>query len=93
MRAHEIEAWVQRVIEALKDKGRVEDCRVELKRDWINERKAAEWIAGHANSICGEPCLWIFGLDENQGLVGVKTDDLAVWWPQVKSFFDRAVRA
>ena len=34
--------------------------------------------------------LWLFGLDEKRGVVGVPTQNLANWWPGVRKEFDGA---
>jgi len=87
MQSHQIEEWVLRVIDAVKNGHRVEDCRVELKRAWIEPKKAAARLAAHANAMGGDSILWVFGVDEH-GLTGIDGDDLAEWWPQVTKCFD-----
>jgi hypothetical protein len=69
----------------------VEDSRVELKQQWPEIEKAARRIAGHANSCFGTEILWIIGLDEDSGVVGVQPDELADWWAQVSALFDGVV--
>lgn len=88
MRSHEIENWVLRVIECVKSGQPNEDSRVELKAQWIDPSKAARRIAGHANAARGELILWVFGVDEKQGVVGADHADLAAWYPSVKKCFD-----
>lgn len=88
MRHHEIEYWVLKIIEQIKAGRSVEDFRVELKADWPTAEKAARRIAGHANAARGNPILWVIGLDEDRGIVGIKKEDLANWLPQVRSYFD-----
>lgn len=63
----------------------IEDQRVELKADWIDPYKAVRRIAAHANSACGEPFLWLIGVDEKAGVKGVSMTDSARWYAQVES--------
>ena len=89
MRPSEIENWTLKVLEQLKAGERIEETRVEVKTIWINPQEAARKIAGHANAARGESILWIFGIDErNSNVVGVKKEELAVWWERVMSEFD-----
>lgn len=88
MRAHEIEHWVLRIIEQVKSGQPNEDYRVELKAEWPDAKKAARRIAGHANAAHGEPILWIIGVDEEKGVVGVNNEELANWSAQVRTEFD-----
>jgi hypothetical protein len=46
----EIEAWALRVIDSVKAGAPNEDSRVELKREWIEPKKAARRLAAHANA-------------------------------------------
>ncbi|MEQ9616388.1 MAG: hypothetical protein RLN61_15170 [Algiphilus sp.] len=66
----------------------VEDYRVELKREWPDPAKAARRIAAHSNASFGSDVLWILGVDEDTGTVGVVPEELANWWPSVTSHFD-----
>lgn len=88
MRAHEIEEWTLRVIEQVESGQPNEDYRVELKAQWPDAQKAARRIAGHANAAHGEPILWLVGVDEKKGLVGVDNEELANWSAQVRAEFD-----
>jgi hypothetical protein len=88
MRLHEIENWALKVIDQVNSGQPIEDSRVELKAEWIDHYKAARRIAGHANAARGAPILWLIGVDEKQGVKGVKHEDLADWFSQVKSQFD-----
>jgi hypothetical protein len=88
MRPNQIEAWALRVVDAVEKGAPVEDSRVELKAVWPDPKKAARRIAGHANAAHGEPILWLIGVDEKTGAVGVDKQDLSKWWPQVESQFD-----
>jgi hypothetical protein len=87
-----IEAWAVGVIERTKNHKRVEDARIEIKREWPGDHaKCARQIAGHANSSFGSDILWIIGLDEAKGVVGVEPPDLADWWAAVTSHFDGGI--
>src|SRR5437667_7296731 len=88
MRSFDIERWVVSIVEQVKAHQPVEDTRVELKSTWIDPQKAARRIAGHLNASRGEQALWIIGLDEKQGVVGVNRNDFANWWAQVKAEFE-----
>lgn len=71
-------------------RGRVpEDARVELKAEWPGDHaKVARRTAGHTNAALGEPVLWVIGLDEGRGVVGVPAVDTAVWLAGVMAHFD-----
>jgi hypothetical protein len=82
------ESWALGVIERVQAGFRVEDSRVELKREWIDSAKAARRLAGHANASRGADILWLVGVDETSGVIGVVPEDLAQWWPGVQAGFD-----
>lgn len=89
MRASELEIWVRDVVDALFAHQPVEDTRIELKTEWIDQEKAARQLAGHANASQGEPILWIIGVDErNNSVVGVDPLELENWYKQVQKWFD-----
>jgi hypothetical protein len=88
MRPHEIEIWALNIIDRVEGKQPIEDFRVELKADWIEPKKAARRIAGHANAARGAPILWLIGVDEERGIVGAEHEELANWYPQVRTQFD-----
>jgi hypothetical protein len=88
MNPRQIEAWALRIIDRVKSGQPNEDFLVELKRTWIPEDKAARRIAGHANSVYGESILWLIGVDEKEGVIGVEAKDLSAWYPKVESQFD-----
>ncbi len=89
LRAHEVENWALNAIDYLLSGQPHEDSRVEFKAQWPLVEKAARRIAGQANAARGAPILWIIGVDEtNRAVVGVNHEDLANWYPQVKSQFD-----
>jgi len=92
MKGIEIEEWALRVIERAEQCQPNEDARVDLKTKWPDTAaKAARQIAGHANAARGVSILWVIGVDEQQGVIGASQNDLADWWPQVKSQFDGPV--
>lgn len=88
MQKHEIENWALQVIEQVEQKRSVEDSLVELKATFIDAKKAARIIAGHANAAKGIPILWLIGVDEVQGVVGVNFSAYADWIAQVNKEFD-----
>jgi hypothetical protein len=88
MRKHEVEAWALDVIDRVINGQQVEDSRVELKATWIDARKAARRIAGHANASRGEPALWLIGVDEVGAVPGVAESDFADWYARVSACFD-----
>ncbi|MBE3115774.1 ATP-binding protein [Candidatus Bathyarchaeota archaeon] len=61
---------------------------MELKSEWIEPQKAARRIAGHANAARGESILWLIGVDEDKGVVGVQQEELANWLESIQSQFD-----
>lgn len=85
----QIEARSLAVFDAVKSGHRVEDGLVELKADWPNPQRSARRLAGHANSAHGEGILWLIGLDEAKGAQPLRDVELAEWWVQVQTFFDR----
>jgi hypothetical protein len=88
----EIEAWTLRVIEQVKRRQPCEDARVELKAAWPDDHhRAARRIAGHANASGGEHILWIIGVDEKKGVVGVAHNELANWSQKIQAHFDGLV--
>lgn len=84
MLPHELENKVLGIIDRVKAKQPTEDARVELKAEWIDAKKAARQLAGHANAARGQPILWVIGLDENKGVVGATKEELANWYPQIE---------
>jgi hypothetical protein len=88
MRTHEIENWALRAIERVELRQPNEDSRVEIKVEWLEPKRAARRIAGHANALRGEPVLWIIGVDEQSGVIGASQNELSTWWEQVKAQFD-----
>jgi len=91
VRPSEIEYWALGVIATVEARGRVEDARVELKATFPDPVRAARRIAGHANAARGDEVLWLLGVDEQAGVVGVHPDDLADWWQHVTACFDGPV--
>lgn len=94
MNLRQIESWVLRIIDCVNAKQPHEDSRVELKREWPQDHwKAARGIAGHANAARGESILWLIGVDENMGVLGVDHEELANWYPAIKANFDELAPA
>jgi hypothetical protein len=85
---HEIEAWALRIIRQVEIGLPHEDARVELKREWIDAKKAARRIAGHANASRGTPILWLIGVDEETGVIGTNHEAVASWYAMVKAEFN-----
>jgi hypothetical protein len=83
-----LETWALRVISQVEAGSKVEDARVELKREWIDPIKSARRLPGHANAAMGADVLWIVGLDEVAGVTGAKPNELANWWTSVQAQFD-----
>lgn len=85
----QLEGFVHDIAERVKAGGAVEDSHVELKGPWIADHaKAARQLAGHCNAALGDQAIWIFGIDENTGVVGCIADDMADWWARVRKWFD-----
>jgi hypothetical protein len=85
MTASEVEQWALR---ELRRPVLQESDRVEFKSKVIEPFRLARQIAGHANAARGEWILWIFGVDDKLGLVGILGLEWAKLWPQITSFFD-----
>lgn len=88
MKKSQIEAWTLQIIERVRRGEHVEDARVELKATWVEPKRAARRLAGHANAARGEPILWIVGLHETEGVRPVPTSDYSSWMEQVRACFD-----
>jgi len=88
MRPVEIENWALAVIQQVEAGQPNEDARVEIKADWIDPFRAARQLAGHANAARGDAILWLIGVNQETGVVGVGHKELAVWLSQVSSHFD-----
>jgi hypothetical protein len=88
MNAIQIEARALDIIDQIKSGLPIEDTRIELKGEWIDPKKAARQIAGHANAARHEPILWLIGIDQNNGVKGVNYNELSNWFAQVRSEFD-----
>ncbi|MGD1940192.1 MAG: hypothetical protein ACFB0G_02665 [Leptolyngbyaceae cyanobacterium] len=88
MNSRQIESWALRIIDCVENGQPNEDFLVELKRDWIDPYKAARRIAGHANAARGENIPWLIGVDEIEGVKGVKTVELADWHSKLEASFD-----
>lgn len=87
MKPHQIESWTLGIIERIEKGQPIEDSRIELKSEWPEPASAARRIAGHANAAHGNKILWLIGVDEKKGAVGVNYQDFAQWLKQVTSFF------
>jgi hypothetical protein len=82
-----LEAWAIQVLDRVTSGAPIEDARVELKSELIEAPKAARRIAGHANAAHGDPILWLIGVDEQHGVVGVGQVDTASWLTSVYAEF------
>jgi hypothetical protein len=88
--AQQLEARVLAIVDAVRDRQRIEDDLVECKRIWPDPAKAPRQLAAAANRAAGEAIIWIIGLDEDSGELRPRTDvDPADWWAQVSSRFDQ----
>lgn len=88
MRLNLIENWVLEIIDQVKVGHPYEDSRVEVKSQWIEPQKASRRLAGHANAARGAPILWLIGIDEKKGVVGVNHKEFASWFESIQSEFD-----
>jgi hypothetical protein len=87
----EIEAWARQVIASTESGAHFEDGLVELKSDWpASDFEAARQLAAQANAVAGNPILWLIGVKQGKGVVGISPRDLAQWWPQVRRHFDKS---
>jgi hypothetical protein len=80
--------WALDIVSRVKSGAKVEHSLVELKAEWPSPERAARRLAGHANAALGSDILWIIGLDEVRGLVGVESGELSNWWSSVCANFD-----
>lgn len=91
MKPGEVERWVISVVDHLERGLRVEDDRVECKRQLIDHSKAARRLAGHANQAREDRILWVIGVDEDAAspVCGLSPGgpDPADWWSQVEAKF------
>lgn len=85
MTASEVEQWA---IREVRRSPLQESDRVEFKSKIIEPFRFARQIAGHANAARGEWILWILGVDDKLGLVGIPGLEWAKLWQQITSFFD-----
>jgi hypothetical protein len=90
----EVERWLVTVVDRIEQGLRVEDDRVECKRQLIDHTRAARRLAGHANQARSDRILWIIGVDEDASppsIVGLQpgAPDPADWWARVEAKFDR----
>ena len=83
-----IERWAISVLTARATGARPEDSLIEFKRELPSPEKAARRIAGLCNAARGEDVLWIVGVDEQRGAVGLTSFDLSIWLPSVLTYFD-----
>lgn len=89
MRPSEIENWALNIIDQVTAGQSVEDSRVELKSELLDDHdKAARRIAGHANAARGEHILWLLGVNEDGSVQDISIEDFAKWYAQVESRFD-----
>lgn len=90
MTSQEIEVWALQIIDRVEKNQPIEDSRVELKADWANKdpHKTARQIAGHANAAMGDNILWLLGLDETRGAIGLDNDvESSNWHSSIKKHF------
>lgn len=94
MDTEKIRIWASEIIDRVKRGQPHEDSRVELKAAWPDDfNKTARQIAGHANAAGGEPVLWLIGVDEKNGVVGVLHNELSNWRARLATEFDDLVPA
>lgn len=88
MKAHELERWTLDIAERVRSGQPTEDSRVELKREWPTDiNKAARRLAGHCNASHGDLALWVIGIDESDGVIGVSYDNKPDWLAMIRSEF------
>lgn len=91
MRRNLLEARVLSIITAIENGSGVEDAHVELKTLLPDPRVAANQIAAHCNASHADPVLWIIGIDEKRGAIGVDRTEISNWISQCESYFDDKV--
>jgi hypothetical protein len=76
-------------IEQLKNIVQPEDTLLELKGPWSTDyNKAARQLAGRLNAAKGDYVLWLFGVDEKEGMVTLDNVDVTPWYQNIKKEFD-----
>ena len=83
-----LEERVLRILDSVKAGRFIEDSLVEIKAEWPETAKAARQIGGHANAARGSSILWIIGVDEKGGVIGVDFSELSSWHSKVEAQFD-----
>jgi len=91
MQKSQVESRVYQIVDIVNAGQIVEDDRVELKGEWIDAKKSARLVAGHANASRGEPILWLMGLDEKRGVQKIEPGEFSNWWNQFKSRFNEGI--
>lgn len=93
-----MEQWSAQVLDRLERALRLEDDRVEVKRQLpADPLEAARRIAGHANQARSDRILWLIGVveDPQPEVVGQAPGepDAEAWWSQVEAKFDEVAPA
>lgn len=66
---------------------------MELKSGFGDPARAARRVAGLANAACPDPALWIIGLSETDGVVGVDPTEFADWHSKLIGHFSELMPA
>jgi hypothetical protein len=66
MNRTQLEAFVLAAVDRILAGNKIEDARVELKKEWLPDtRKVARRLAGHCNAARAAWVVWIIGVDEH----------------------------
>lgn len=85
----QIDAWVYRLIDRIRNDQPHEDQFAEFKAEWPQpDGDTARLIAAHANASRGEPILWIIGLHKTRGVVGAQDSEFSNWYAGLSKHFD-----
>ncbi len=88
MRRNELETKVLRLLRTCSFPTHIEDSTWELKSESsADPTRAARQLAGHANASRGEVIVWVFGVDEKRGVVGIEPFEVGVFLSQIEKSF------
>jgi hypothetical protein len=88
MRDTDLEDWARSVVKRIRSGFRIEDDRVEVKREWPEPQEAARKVAGHCNAAGAEYVLWVIGIDEKKGTLHSSKVEPANWFAGFRSCFE-----
>lgn len=91
MDAIELELFVLRAADLAAGGKRIEDARIELKREWAvgdDEPTAARQLAGLCNASASPWVVWLVGLGQDGSFGDVNAVDPSEWFSKIKRYFE-----